>query len=47
MNPSFNIQHGVRQGGILSAYFYMAYCNDHLVDLEETGLGKYIGRMDV
>ncbi|MCG8097222.1 MAG: reverse transcriptase family protein [Candidatus Thiodiazotropha endolucinida] len=43
VSPSINVLQGVRQGGILSTHFYKAYCNDQLTELEETGLGKYIG----
>ncbi|VDI55987.1 Hypothetical predicted protein [Mytilus galloprovincialis] len=39
----FLIQQGVRQGGILSTELYKLYVNDVLDQLEDNGLGKYIG----
>ena len=39
----FNIQQGVRQGGILSPFLYKTYINPCLVELKRRGLGLCIG----
>lgn len=40
---SFPVRQGVRQGGILSTHLYKLYINDLLTELEENGMGQYIG----
>ena len=45
-SPTFSVLQGVRQGGILSTlYFYKAYLNDSLLELETRALGKFIGTL--
>lgn len=43
-NP-FPVHQGVRQGGILSTELYKVYINDILDQLENSGLGSYIGNI--
>ena len=43
LSESFNIQQGVRQGGILSPFLYKTYINPCLVELKRHGLGLCIG----
>ena len=43
LSESFNIQQGVRQGGILSPFLYKTYLNPCLVELKRHGLGLCIG----
>jgi hypothetical protein len=43
LSEPFNIEQGVRQGGLLSTDLYKVYVNDLLYRLEETGVGARIG----
>ena len=43
LSDSFKIQQGVRQGAILSPFFYKTYLNPCLLELEENRLGLCIG----
>ncbi|VDI42783.1 Hypothetical predicted protein [Mytilus galloprovincialis] len=45
MSKPFPVQQGVRQGGILSTELYKVYINDVLDQLENSGLGTYIGNI--
>ncbi|CAC5381889.1 unnamed protein product [Mytilus coruscus] len=40
---SFPVRQGVRHGGFLSTHLYKLYINDLLTELEENGMGQYIG----
>ncbi|VDI13436.1 Hypothetical predicted protein [Mytilus galloprovincialis] len=42
-SDSFNIQQGVRQGGILSTHLYKIFVEDLLKELEENSLGFILG----
>ena len=39
----FHLKQSVRQGGILSAWLYILFINDLICELEQSGLGCYIG----
>ena len=43
LSDSFQIDQGVRQGGILSTHFYKLYVDPLLHDLKEQALGSFIG----
>ena len=46
ISESFNIEQGVRQGGILSADLYKIYVNPLLHRLKNSGLGVKIGDVE-
>jgi hypothetical protein len=43
LSETFNIEQGVRQGGLLSTDLYKVYVNDLLCRLQESGVGARIG----
>ena len=41
-SPPFDIQRGIRQGGVLSALFYIVFINDLVEELDKSNLGVFI-----
>lgn len=45
MGNRFNIACGVRQGGVLSPYFFSIYIDDLITELRQSVYGIYIGSL--